>query len=62
MNADPDRLQQVVCNLLSNAVKFTPDEGQIEVRLERAGEHARIVVYDTGAGIRREFLPFVFAS
>jgi len=60
VNADPDRLQQVVCNLLSNAVKFTPDEGQIEVRLERAGEHARIVVYDTGAGIRREFLPFVF--
>ncbi|MEB3213717.1 MAG: PAS domain-containing protein, partial [Leptolyngbyaceae bacterium] len=32
---DADRLQQVVWNLLSNAVKFTPEGGQVEVRLER---------------------------
>jgi signal transduction histidine kinase len=47
---------------LSNAVKFTPELGQIEIRLERAGTHARLTVYDNGAGIRREFLPFVFDS
>ncbi len=60
IKGDADRLGQVMWNLLSNAVKFTPEEGQIEVRLERAGHCARIVVRDTGAGISREFLPHVF--
>nr|MBA3439544.1 HAMP domain-containing histidine kinase [Pyrinomonadaceae bacterium] len=60
VHGDPERLQQVLWNLLSNAIKFTPEEGQIEVRLERARAHARIIVYDTGAGIRRDLLPYVF--
>ncbi|MCY7347766.1 MAG: HAMP domain-containing histidine kinase [Pyrinomonadaceae bacterium] len=62
ISGDAERLQQVVWNLLSNAVKFTPEKGQIEIRLERANHHARLTVYDNGAGIRREFLPFVFDS
>jgi signal transduction histidine kinase/CheY-like chemotaxis protein len=57
---DPVRLQQIVSNLLVNAVKFTPSGGKIEVRLERRGSEAHIVVHDTGAGIRPEFLPYVF--
>jgi signal transduction histidine kinase/ActR/RegA family two-component response regulator len=57
---DPVRIQQIVSNLLVNAVKFTPPEGTVEVRLERSGSEAQIVVHDTGAGIRREFLPHVF--
>ena len=60
VSGDPDRLQQVVWNLLSNAVKFTPREGRVEVRLERADLHARITVCDTGPGIAPEFLPHVF--
>ncbi|PLZ89559.1 hypothetical protein CEN44_12770 [Fischerella muscicola CCMEE 5323] len=35
VSGDPDRLQQVVWNLLSNAVKFTPEGGQVEVRLSK---------------------------
>ena len=62
IGGDAERLQQVVWNLLSNAVKFTPELGQIEIRLERAGTHARLTIYDNGAGIHREFLPFVFDS
>jgi PAS domain S-box-containing protein len=57
---DARRLQQVIWNLLLNAVKFTPIGGEARIRLERAGAHARIVVADTGAGIRANFLPFVF--
>jgi signal transduction histidine kinase/ActR/RegA family two-component response regulator len=57
---DPDRLQQIVWNLLSNAVKFTPGEGRVEVRLERIDGQARIQVTDTGIGIRKDFLDYVF--
>lgn len=57
---DPARLQQVVWNLLSNAIKFTPRGGRVWVRLERVNSHIEITVSDTGAGISREFLPFVF--
>jgi PAS domain S-box-containing protein len=32
---DAGRLQQVIWNLLSNAVKFTPNEGKVEIRLQR---------------------------
>jgi signal transduction histidine kinase len=62
VSGDAERLQQVVWNLLSNAVKFTREEGQIEIRLTRAGTHARLKIYDDGSGIRSDFLPFVFDS
>ncbi|HEY0544461.1 MAG TPA: PAS domain S-box protein [Pyrinomonadaceae bacterium] len=58
--ADPARMQQVIWNLLSNAIKFTPKGGTVELRLERADSQARISLSDTGIGIRREFLPYVF--
>ena len=57
---DAERLQQVVWNLLSNAVKFTPEGGRIEVRLGRVENYSEISVSDTGAGIKAEFLPYVF--
>ena len=60
VSGDPDRLQQIVWNLVSNAVKFTPKGGRIHVVLERIDSHVEIVVSDTGAGIKAEFLPFVF--
>ena len=57
---DPARLQQVVWNLISNAIKFTPKGGRVHIRLERINSHIEIVVSDTGAGIKSEFLPHVF--
>jgi PAS domain S-box-containing protein len=60
VSGDPDRLQQVLWNLLSNAVKFTEKQGRVQVRLERVNSHVEIVVSDTGAGIRPDFLPHVF--
>jgi PAS domain S-box-containing protein len=60
VTGDATRLQQIVWNLLSNAIKFTPEGGHIELRAERAKDHIRIIVSDTGEGIQPEFLPYVF--
>ena len=57
---DPERLNQIVWNLLSNAIKFTPPGGLIEVRLERLGNKALLIISDTGQGIDPEFLPHIF--
>jgi signal transduction histidine kinase/ActR/RegA family two-component response regulator len=60
ISGDPARLQQVVWNLLSNAIKFTPRGGHVEVQLERVDSHVEISVKDSGDGIKKEFLPYVF--
>jgi signal transduction histidine kinase len=60
VHVDRGRLRQAVLNLLTNAIKFTHAGGAIEVRIERAGEGARVVVRDDGCGITREDLPRVF--
>lgn len=57
---DAGRLQQVILNLLTNAIKFTPERGNVEIRLERTESAARISVSDTGRGIAPEFLPHIF--
>ncbi len=60
ITGDPDRLQQVVWNLLSNAVKFTGEGGRIEITLGREDPYVQIIVRDTGCGISREFMPYLF--
>jgi signal transduction histidine kinase/CheY-like chemotaxis protein len=60
ISADSGRLHQIVWNLLSNAVKFTPQGGQITIRIEQERSHAKVTVKDTGQGIDSEFLPSVF--
>jgi signal transduction histidine kinase len=60
VRADGSRLQQVVWNLLNNAIKFTPEGGQVQVRLRRADPCMELSVSDTGIGISASFLPHVF--
>jgi PAS domain S-box-containing protein len=60
IDGDPDRLQQVVWNLLSNAIKFTPIGGRVRIDLKSDKNETQIVVSDTGLGIKKEFLPYVF--
>jgi PAS domain S-box-containing protein len=61
IQCDGARLQQVFWNLLANAVKFTPPGGRIDVRVQQdASGHASVTVADSGAGIRRESLPYIF--
>ncbi len=60
VNGDPDRLQQVVWNLLSNAVKFTAPGGSVTIAVQPVGESVELAVRDSGEGIPRDFLPYVF--
>jgi PAS domain S-box-containing protein len=57
---DPMRLQQVVWNLVSNAVKFVPRDGSVRVALELVDSRLELRVSDSGPGIDKDFLPFVF--
>ena len=60
VNGDADRLQQIIWNMVSNAIKFTPEGGRVEVSLKQIDSHIEISVSDSGIGIERKFLPFVF--
>jgi signal transduction histidine kinase len=51
VQADADRLQQVVVNLLDNALKFTPAGGQVRVRIEAGDGVMLFVVLDDGRGL-----------
>jgi PAS domain S-box-containing protein len=60
LDADPDRLVQVLVNLLSNAVKYTPRGGRLEVAAERDATEMRLSVKDNGFGIPVDKLDSVF--
>jgi signal transduction histidine kinase/ActR/RegA family two-component response regulator len=56
VQADPERLQQIIVNLLSNAVKFTPDAGSVTISAGRHKDQVWLAVQDTGVGIPKEEL------
>jgi PAS domain S-box-containing protein len=62
INADPQRLVQILVNLLSNAIKFTPNGGAVglEVYGNAEQELVTFVVWDTGIGIASDDLPLLF--
>lgn len=60
VNGDADRLQQAAWNVMSNAIKFTEPGGRVEVRLAVQAPNVVLTVRDSGQGISRDFLPFVF--
>ena len=60
VDADPERLAQVVSNLLTNAAKYTPRGGCVSVSAERRGAEVVLSVSDTGIGIPADMLPHVF--
>ena len=60
INADPERLGQVVSNLLSNASKYSPEETRTELLIWSDSTDAYVAVRDHGIGIRAEDLANVF--
>lgn len=60
VNADRDRLSQVIINLLSNAIKYTPENGHIHIFVKDTAENGILTVEDNGIGIPEDELPLIF--
>lgn len=60
VDADPDRIAQVLTNLLDNALRHTPTGGRVAIMVNRLGKAIRVVVSDDGEGIPAEHLGHVF--
>jgi len=54
VNADSDRIEQVVINLLDNAIKFTPQGGKIVLESETTDGIVKVTVRDSGSGVAPE--------
>jgi len=59
-NADKDKITQVLINMLSNALKYSPDGGEIKIKLYDGDGKAYISVQDSGIGIPADLIPNLF--
>ncbi len=57
--SDKSILSEILKNIIDNAIKFTP-EGKISLKYELKNEKIIFIVYDTGIGIRKDDLPFIY--
>lgn len=60
IDADPNRITQVISNVLNNAAKYTPNGGKIVVTAFAEGDVAVLTVKDSGIGLSPEALSTVF--
>jgi len=60
LEADPARVDQMVCNLVNNACKYTPTGGRIRVAAYPDGPEAVLCVRDNGVGMSQETLQHAF--
>jgi signal transduction histidine kinase len=60
VEADPDRISQVLANLLMNANKYAPEGSEVRLAATRVGEEVEFAVSDDGPGLGEEELEHVF--
>ena len=60
VNGDRNNLEGVFTNLVNNAIKYTPEGGEITIRIKGEGKNVRAEVSDTGIGISRNDLSRIF--
>jgi len=58
--ADRDAIQQVIYNLIDNAIKFTPERGNLSLRVRIQGRKALFAVKNSGEGIPEEEISHLF--
>ncbi|HEX3026915.1 MAG TPA: HAMP domain-containing sensor histidine kinase, partial [Clostridia bacterium] len=54
VNADEQKIEQVIYNLVSNAVNYTGEDKKVAIRVKKTGSKVRFSVSDTGKGIPKE--------
>jgi len=62
IHADASMINRVITNLLDNAIKYTNQGGVVTVKLSDKNRYALVEVIDTGPGIPKEHLPYIFAA
>ena len=60
VEADQDRLTQIIDNILNNAIKYSPDGGNVTVRLMTTHNEALLSIQDQGLGIPQKAIPHIF--
>jgi len=60
VNADEDRMRQVLINLISNAIHFCPDDSEIEFAVTEEEERVKVIIKDKGPGIPVEVRGKIF--
>ncbi len=60
IEADSERVHQVIFNLVDNAVRFTPEGGEVRIEAHRHNGSVEVSVADTGVGIPADALPRLF--
>jgi len=58
--ADRDKLLQAIRNLIENACKYTPQDGKVTLAVESLPKEVRVAFSNTGPGISKTDLPFIF--
>jgi heavy metal sensor kinase len=60
LEADEGQLRRAILNVLDNAIKYTTANGKVFVNLKKENNTAEIKISDTGIGMAKEHLPFIF--
>lgn len=60
VEADAQRVKQILHNLLQNAIKYTPQQGTVTISAQTFPHEVHVTISDTGVGIAPEQLPLIF--
>lgn len=60
INADKQKINQVLYNLINNAINYTGENNTIKININENKENIKVEIIDTGKGIKKEDIPFIW--